>query len=103
MKEKSLRFKVWQGHTLLTKGISSCAQALDAYQAALKCNPDSKEVANKVKALSRLIRSPASQSRPPQATANGSITTQQQYDSAQAGLVSVSSLIQRFEERCLLN
>lgn len=63
-------------------------QALEAYQAAQKCNPDSKEVANKVKALSRLIRSPAGQQRTQKPAANGSITSKQQYDTAKASLVS---------------
>ena len=65
-------------------------QALESYQAALHCNPDNKEVASKVKALTRVIRSAASQNGNHKEASNGSITSQQQYDSTKAGLVSTT-------------
>jgi hypothetical protein len=64
-------------------------QALEAYQEAARCNPDSKEVASKVKALGRLVRSPASQNGSTQrpAGSNGAINTSHAYKIAKVTMM----------------
>jgi len=68
----------------ILESIQKFDQALEAYQDAARCNPDSKEVASKVKALGRRVRTPASQngSSHRQNGSNGTISTSQAYEAA---------------------
>ena len=70
--------------------LSACfIQALEAYQEAAKRNPDSPEVTNKIKALSRMRRSSAAQNGHSHKNTDGVISTAQAYDSAKASAVSL--------------
>ena len=70
--------------------LSACLmQALEAYQEAAKRNPDSPEVTNKIKALSRMRRSSAAQNGHSHKNTDGVISTAQAYDSAKASVVSL--------------
>lgn len=64
-------------------------QALEAYQEAAKRNPDSKEVANKVKSLSRLVRNASAKNGQNHARSNGAVSSLKEYDLAKNKLVGI--------------